>query len=503
MSAEMTSGRTRSAAGWALLSGAGYQLSQVVVAVTLAAILGPDRFGTVALATIYVAFVDFIVRQGIVTALVQREHLRDEHLDAGFWMSMGTAAAMGTVTIALSGWWSAVNDAPDLRGLLVALSGMGVLQSGWQVPRAIMQRELDFKRSELPLNIGAIAGAVVGVSAALLGAGEWAIVWQMYTFGVAANLILYRFTDWRPRLRFSGRAALELFSVSSGAFLSTIGTFISGYSDALVLGVVFGTLAVGLYRFSARFVTLLMNVMQASLSGVMLAVLSRHQDDQREFGRILLRQLGYLLLAVLPGLGILFAVGRVAPLLLGEEWGPSGAVLRILCLVGIARGLVLFTNTVLTSRGYAHRAAATLWFSAAVHLGAVLVAGYLLHDSSTADQIAGVAIARLVAQTVIVLPTLLAVMSHYSGVSVPRLLGAMTPPLIAAGVAMAAGTLVDELARRQDLDVWLTVVVVGVVATGAAAGALLVVSEPARTLVADARRRIRQGERKPGVVVSE
>ena len=122
-------------------------------------------------------------------------------------MSTGTAVVLAVVTIAISGWWSGVNNAPELRPLLIALSGMGILQAAWQVPRAIKQRELDFKRSELPLNIGAIAGAAVGMAGAFLGAEEWSIVMQMYTFGVVGNLLLYRATDWRPRFRFSRRAA--------------------------------------------------------------------------------------------------------------------------------------------------------------------------------------------------------------------------------------------------------------------------------------------------------
>ena len=112
MSAGAAEGRARTAAGWALLTSTGRQLSQVIVAVTLAAILGPERYGVVALATIYIAIVDFVVRQGIVVALVQRQDLDDDHLDAGFWMSMGTAVVVAVVTVVLSGWWSGV---PALR----------------------------------------------------------------------------------------------------------------------------------------------------------------------------------------------------------------------------------------------------------------------------------------------------------------------------------------------------------------------------------------------------
>jgi teichuronic acid exporter len=495
--------RTRNAAGWALFSGAGQQLSQVVVAIALAGLLGPSRYGVVALGTIYIAFVDFVVRQGIVLALVQRKDLTDDHLDAGFWMSMGTAVVLGVGTILGAGWWADVMNAPKLESLLIALSGSCLFQSAWQIPKAINQRELDFKGSELPVNIGAVCGAAVGLTAAFLGAGEWAIVWQIYTYGLVGNALLYGSTGWKPRFRFSGRAARDLLGVSSGAFLATIGTFVSGYADAIVLGVFFGPLAVGLYRFAARFVAVLINLTQASLSRVMLAVLSRHQDDTAQFGRVLKRQLGSLLLAVLPGLGILFAIGRAAPLLLGEKWEASGPVLRILCLGGIARGMVLFANIVLLSRGHAHRSAATLWFNGAVKLGAATAAGLMLRDASAVHQIEGVAYALLAAQLLVVGPLLLSVTSHYSGVPVRGLLGAMSPPLMSAVAAIGAGTLVDEVARRVELDPWITVLVVGSVATAAAGVVLLWLSDPARRLLADARRKVRRGPRAAALVAPE
>lgn len=503
MSAGVEQGRTRNAAGWALLSGVTYQLSQVLVAVTLAAILGPSRFGVVTAATIYVTFVDFIVKQGIIESVVQRKDLEEEHLHAGFWMSMTTAIALAVGTILISGWWAGANDAPELRPLLIALSGMAVMQSAWQVPKAVNQRALDFKRSEVPINIGAIAGAVAGITGAFLGAEEWSIVLQMYTFGIVGNVLIYRNTDWRPRFRFSWQAARDLFAVSSGAFLATIGSFVSGFADAIMLGVFFGTLALGLYRFASRFVTLLINVTSASLSRVMLAVLSRHQDEPEVFGATLRRQLGSLLLAVLPSLGILFAVGRALPLLLGDEWEPSGTVLRILCIAGMARGMVLFVNTVLVSKGHAHRAAATQWFAGLVNLGAVVVAGFLLRDSSVSDQVAGVAAARMLAQVLVVMPTFFAIMSRFSGVAVRRLISAEIPPLVSAAAAIIAGMLVDEVARRRELDPWLTVAVVGTVATLAAGVVLLMTSEPARSLVRDLRRRLRGGRPPAAVAASK
>jgi hypothetical protein len=79
----------------------------------------------------------------------------------------------------------------------------------------------------------------------------------------------------------------------------------------------------------------------------------------------------------------------------------------------------------------------------------------------------------------------------------------MSPPLMSAVAAIGAGTLVDEVARRADLDPWITVFVVGSVAAAAAGVVLLWLSDPARRLLEDARRKVRRGSRSAALAAPE
>lgn len=459
-----------------------HQVSQVSVSLALAALLGPEAFGVVALASIYVLFVEFLVRQGIVQAVIQKRDLSAAHTDAAFWMTLGTAVALAAATIGLAGVWADLNSAPALRPLLIALSGVAFFQAFWQVPTALLQRELDFRRSEVPLNIGTACGGFAGVVAALLGAQEWAIVVQLYTYGVVGTVLLFRATPWRPRWSFSWTAARELLSVSSGALLATIGSFFSQRADSLLLGLFFGPLALGLYRLGSRFVQLIINVTSASLGRVALAVLSKEQADPAAYARALRSQLLSLNLLVFPALGILLAAGRSIALLFGDEWELAGPTLQLLCLAGLARAITLFASPILLSLGKVHRAAASQWYSAVAHIAAMTVAGLLLRDRSVADQIEGVAAARVVAQLVLITPVLLMMISRAAGVPVRALLSPLASPAIGAGAGIAAGLLVDELCLRADVPNLATLAAVGATSTIASVGVLLTVSPEARRL---------------------
>lgn len=482
--------RAFTAAGWALASGMVHQFSQAAVSLTLAAILGPAAFGVIALATLYVLFVEFLVRQGIVQAVIQRAELDDEHLDAAFWMSFATAIALGVFTVVFAPTWAGLNDAPDLEPLLISLCGLGVLQSLWQVPTAVLQRALDFRRSEVPLNVATVLGGVVGVTAALLGAEEWSIVYQLYTYGVVGTILLYRATTWRPHLRYTWAATRDLFSMSSGAFMASLGNFLSLRADAIVLGLFFGPLALGLYRLGARFVQLIINMTSAPLGRVTLAVLSREQGDPPAFRAALRGQLLMLSLLVFPALGILLASGRGVVLLFGDEWDPATPVVRILALGGMARCAVLFTSPVLQSVGRPHLAAASQWFSASVHLAAILGTAFAVRDEAVETQIVAAAMAYLIAQLLVVSPSLLVLIARATALRVRDLLTPLAAPFVAGSAAAGVGLLVDLGAESADLAAVPTLVVVGSVSTVVAGVVLLATSAEARRIAGRLRSQV-------------
>ena len=157
--------------------------------------------------------------------------------------------------------------------------------------------------------------------------------------------------------------------------------------------------------------------------------------------------------------------------------------LRVLCLAGLARCFVLFASPILQSLGKAHRAAVSEWFSAGVHVTALIIAGVLLRDRGIEAQIVGVASARLAAQFLVISPVLLLVVSRAAQVSALSLLSPLRSPVLAAATGIGAGLLVDELCIRADLGNLLTLLIVGTVSSFASVGALLIASPEARRLV--------------------
>ena len=158
---------------WSILMNVGNQLTNTIAVFVIAGVLGPEAFGTVALAIVFLLFVQLLLEQGLTTAIIQRKDLTDRHLDTAFWLVLATATALLVGTLALAGWWAELNGAPDLADVLRVMSPIVVVEALAVVQRALLQRSLDFKQLALRANTATVFGGVVGVAAALAGAGVW------------------------------------------------------------------------------------------------------------------------------------------------------------------------------------------------------------------------------------------------------------------------------------------------------------------------------------------
>ena len=79
---------------WSFAATGGQQGVGTLVTFVLAVLLGPHAYGLVAIATIYIAFVQLALNQGFSTTIIQREELEPGHLDSAFWLNVGWAVLL-------------------------------------------------------------------------------------------------------------------------------------------------------------------------------------------------------------------------------------------------------------------------------------------------------------------------------------------------------------------------------------------------------------------------
>lgn len=474
---------------WAFIGTGGQQATMLVVTFVLAGLLGPTSYGLVAMAMIYIQFVQLALDQGISTSIVQRKDLEVEHLDSAFWMNLVWAFALAGVSVALSGWWAAANHQPQLQLIIDVLSLLLPIQALTIVQQAVLQREMNFKKLALRGNLAALSGGLTGVATALAGAGVWALVAQSLTGAGVSLLTLWTVSRWRPRFRFSWRHARQLLSFSTQVFTGNLAVFANRRVDALMIGLFFGPAAVGLYRLADRLVETLLTFSTRPLQLFSLAHLARLQHDRDAFRNGVRTCMRLSTFATVPFMLGLAAGAPYVIHTLGPKWAPATNALRLLALTGIGKAAIIFTAATLFAAGKPRLRAISEWSLAVVSAGTFAVAALLLRGTSTSHQVVGMAASRLLLFTVLFLPVNFLLVKVTARITIRDLLRPTLIPTIAGGAAVVAIIAAEQVGLLSHGHPLVGLFTAGAVASVAAGFVLIVFDDDVRGLLRRLRSR--------------
>jgi len=410
----------------------------------LAGILGPRDFGMVAICLVYVAFLQMFLDQGLAAALIQREDLEREHLDAVFWMNLALGLVLVLLSIASSRKWASVNHSPEIAHILPVASLSILLEALAVVQMALLRREMDFKSLSIRKNAAVLLGGPVGIAMAFAGARVWSLVGQQITRDLVGLLLLWKFSSWRPRFRFSWRHLRSLLGFSIPNFTAQLALFGGGQADSVVLGVLFGPVAVGLYRVADRAVDSVVTTATASVQAVSLPEFSRLQKEPDELRKSVLTCIRLTSAATLPALAGLAAVGVPLMALIGPKWSPASEVVKILSALSCLLVFTFFTGPLLQALGRPRHLAALEWARTVLSVTLLAAAGLMVRNRPVQWQISGIAGARLATGALFVVPVFVYLLIRLSGVSLREIVVAVTPSAVSAlaivGVVTAVGS---------------------------------------------------------------
>jgi PST family polysaccharide transporter len=130
---------------WTFVDIWGRQLINFPVFLILARLLRAEDFGLVALATVFVNFVQLVVDQGMGSALIQRRQLDRSHIDTAFWVAVATGLLLTVAGLALAGPIGFLLGQPGLVAILQVLSLTFILSAFSSIQIALLRRELAFR----------------------------------------------------------------------------------------------------------------------------------------------------------------------------------------------------------------------------------------------------------------------------------------------------------------------------------------------------------------------
>ena len=337
---------------WVVLETGGGQASAFLLFVVFARLLSPQEFGVYALAMAILGLVNMVLFQGFGDALIQVEELDENRISTAFWTNMMLAVGMIVLLQIVALCAPALFGEPMLRPVITAVSFLCIPRALISVHNALFRRALDLRVFAIRTILGYAVGGLVGVTLAVLGLGVWALVVSQFIQSAVVVLIMWRSSDWRPKMLFSMPAFRELLRFSKHFMAASV---ISSSIDDLgniFIGLSLDVAAVGYYSLALRVMRAVITVTMTPLALVMMPALSRIAHDRKQFGAAYIDMISTTSTVWLPAVA---GLGLIAPDLLpnvfGAHWTAAVPVVQAMCFASLTMPLWTFSGQALSALG--------------------------------------------------------------------------------------------------------------------------------------------------------
>jgi PST family polysaccharide transporter len=337
---------------WNAIQGWGSQAISFIVFLVLARLLQPEAFGLVAMASVFLAFMQVFLDQGFSQAIIQRQDLEPEHLDTAFWTNASIGVLLTAISYAAAGLMATLFREPLLTPVLHWLSLNFLFGSLNSVQTAILSRELSFKLLATRSLIATLAGGVCGVTMAFLNLGVWSLVGQQLASTIVGVLVLWSSTQWRPKLKYSRKHFRELFTFGINVVGFNVLNFLNRRSDDFLIGYFLGTTALGYYTVAYRILLIVTQLLIGTVHKTSMPVFSRLQQEPERLRQAFYRAIQMTCLLSYPVFVILTTMApEIIVTFFGKQWIQSVPVMQVLCLIGFLQAGFYYNGAIIMALG--------------------------------------------------------------------------------------------------------------------------------------------------------
>lgn len=343
--------RVMQGVAWKILTQVVLQVVRAATTIVIARLLLPDEYGIAMMAIVVSSIALIFSDLALGAALIQRKELSQDDRSTVFWLSVGVGVVMTVLGVLLAGPVAAFFGEPRVEPLFAVMSLTFVITSLGITHVTLLTRAMDFRSLELRLMVGGIAGAVVGVALAVLGAGAWAIIAQHVAAAVVGSALAWRGLDWRPSWRFSIASLRSIASFSANVFGSRLLFYVSRNADSLLIGRFLGPAALGAYTIAYNLMLLPFARIAGPLQEALFPAFARLQDDPERMGSIWLRANRVVAALTMPAmLGLTVVAPDFVRVVLGDTWEDAIPVIQVLAWVGFLQSLSRLNTSVQQAR---------------------------------------------------------------------------------------------------------------------------------------------------------
>ncbi len=317
---------------WKLMERGGTQGIQFIVQIVLARLLLPEDFGSITIVLIFIQLANVFIQSGFNTALIQKKDADEVDFSSVFYLSLFVAGLLYVVLFFTSQFIADFYRLPQLAQILRVLSITLFFGAFNSIQNAYVARNMIFKKLFFSSLGAIIVSGTVGITAAYLGWGVWALVAQQLINQLAVTLILWFTVKWRPKLLFSIEKVKVLFSFGWKLLVSSLINTLYIDIRSLIIGKIYPPAMLGYYDRGKLFPKIIVSNIDGSIQSVMLPALASQQDDKKRVKAMMRRAImtsSFIMFPMMVGLAVV--AEPVVKIILTDKWLPAVPFLQIFC----------------------------------------------------------------------------------------------------------------------------------------------------------------------------
>lgn len=324
--------------GWSLANTLASRLGTMLIGVVMARVLGPDAFGTFAVAWVAMLAVLSLNDLGVSLAVVRWREEPQDIAPTVTTMAVASSVVLAGLMAAAAGPFAELMGDPSAAPLVRLLALSVVIDGLVATPAAVLQRTFRQDRRLIADQANVWVGAVVSLALVLGGTGALSLVLGRLAGSLVAAVLFLHFSPIPYRFGFDPALARRLVHFGFPLAGASVLVFAIGFIDQLVVGRELGPRQLAFYVQAFNLASWPVALISGPLRSVAPALFARLRDDPEERTAAFEAVLRPLAAVTLPAcVAIAAAAPAIVTFVYGEQWAPSAGPLRWLAAFAALR----------------------------------------------------------------------------------------------------------------------------------------------------------------------
>ena len=318
---------------WSFIGRFGYITVGLVSNIILVRLLSPREFGQVSIVMFFIIIASILIESGLSGALVRKKNTSEIDYSTVFIFNLVVSVILMCGLLISARFIADFYNDNELI-ILLKLSSLVLLVNALRITQTVkLIKALKFKVKSLYELASIVVGSLVGVYAAMEGAGALSLVILQLSTAVTLTLSLWIFVGPMKRYTFSKESFNYVYKFGMNTTLASLLDKLFDNSYQLILAKYFSISQSGYFYQAKKLQEVPIGVIQEGVMGVVYATLSNLQDDAQHFNQLYFNIVRIFTITVAFICIVIFYYSElIVQVLYGGEWLVSAVYLKILIM---------------------------------------------------------------------------------------------------------------------------------------------------------------------------